>query len=65
VGQKDGQLAEDADIDSVIDMVVGAAMYRMLIDPTTADDPAATRRYLDNIIRQANRLLQPHSEERT
>jgi AcrR family transcriptional regulator len=63
--KKDGQLAEDADIDSAIDMVVGAAMYRMLIDPTAADDPTATRRYLDNIIRQANRLLQPHSEEQT
>jgi AcrR family transcriptional regulator len=61
--KQDGELAEDADIDSVIDMVVGAAMYRMLIDPTAADDPTATRRYLDNIIRQANRLLQPHSEE--
>jgi AcrR family transcriptional regulator len=63
--KKDGQLAEDADIDTVIDMVVGAAMYRMLIDPTTADDPTTTRRSLDNIIRQANRLLQPHSEEQT
>ncbi|RSM55168.1 TetR family transcriptional regulator [Amycolatopsis sp. WAC 01376] len=63
--KKDGQLAEEADIDSVIDMVVGAAMYRMLIDPATADDPATTRRYLDDIVRQANRLLQPHREEQT
>lgn len=44
-------------------MVVSAAMYRMLIDPTAADDPIATRRYLDNIIHQANRLLRPSSQE--
>jgi AcrR family transcriptional regulator len=58
--KEDGRLAEDADIDSVVDMVVGAVMYRMLIDPAT--DPA---RHLADIIRQANRLLQPHHEERT
>ena len=57
--RQDGRLAEDADIDAVIDMVVGAAMYRMLIDPAALDDPAATRRYLDTIISQANRLLAP------
>lgn len=56
--KEQGQLAEDADIDSVIDMVVGAAMYRMLIDPAT--DPA---RHLADIIRQANRLLQPPEEQ--
>lgn len=56
--RQDGRLAgdPDVDIDAVIDMVVGAAMYRMLIEPA-ADDPAATRRYLDNIISHANRLL--------
>lgn len=56
--KEDGQLAENADIDAVIDMVVGAAMYRMLIDPAT--DPA---HYLDNIIRQADRLLRPHEDQ--
>jgi AcrR family transcriptional regulator len=58
--RQDGRLAgdpdADADLDAVIDMVVGAAMYRMLIEPAV-DDPAATRRYLDNIISYATRLL--------
>ncbi|MGW0433695.1 TetR/AcrR family transcriptional regulator [Micromonospora sp. NPDC003197] len=63
--KKEGKLAEDADIAAVVDMVVGAAMYRMLIDPTAAADPAATRRYLDNVIRHANQLLQPGGEEQT
>ncbi|GAB2962934.1 TetR/AcrR family transcriptional regulator [Micromonospora polyrhachis] len=63
--KKEGKLAEDTDIAAVVDMVVGAAMYRMLIDPTAATDPAATRRYLDNVIRHANRLLQPESEVQT
>ncbi|WP_223168205.1 TetR/AcrR family transcriptional regulator [Nonomuraea sp. SYSU D8015] len=62
--RKEGRLAVDADIDSIIDMVVGAAMYRMLIDPQAWDDPAATRRYLESIIRQADRLLR-HPEETT
>ncbi|MFD0475650.1 hypothetical protein ACFQ0B_51095 [Nonomuraea thailandensis] len=38
----------------MIDMVVGAAMYRMLIDP---DTPAGGREYLDGLLRQADRLL--------
>ncbi|MGR6924285.1 TetR/AcrR family transcriptional regulator [[Actinomadura] parvosata] len=53
----DGRLAADADLDTVIDMVVGAAMYRMLIDPGTAADPAATRQYLQAVLHQADRLL--------
>ncbi|WP_180903450.1 hypothetical protein [Nonomuraea indica] len=43
----------------MIDMVVGAAMYRMLIDPASVGDPAAARRYLAGVIRQADRLLRP------
>ncbi|GAA3650184.1 TetR/AcrR family transcriptional regulator [Nonomuraea antimicrobica] len=59
----EGLLAEDADLDTVIDMVVGAAMYRMLLDPaeptdpTEPADPAATRQYLAAVLRQADRLL--------
>jgi AcrR family transcriptional regulator len=44
----------DADVDTVIDMVVGAAMYRMLIDPDGVTDP---RQYLTTLIRHADRLL--------
>jgi len=60
--RRNGQLAEDADIDTAIDMVVGAAMYRMLIDPASAEDPIATRRSLAGIIRQADRLLRPSGQ---
>ncbi|WP_219507116.1 hypothetical protein [Nonomuraea ceibae] len=38
-------------------MIVGAAMYRMLIDPATPAGPAATRQYLRAVLRQADRLL--------
>ncbi|GAA3618918.1 TetR/AcrR family transcriptional regulator [Nonomuraea rosea] len=65
--RRDGRLAADADLDTVIDMVVGAAMYRMLIDPDTPADPAATRQYLQAVLRQADRLLRlpdvPHRQE--
>ncbi|MEV0201262.1 TetR/AcrR family transcriptional regulator [Nonomuraea sp. NPDC050691] len=65
--RRDGQLAADADLDTVIDMVVGAAMYRMLINPDTPADPAATRQYLQAVLRQADRLLRlpdvPHRQE--
>ncbi|MFG6202163.1 TetR/AcrR family transcriptional regulator [Nonomuraea sp. JJY05] len=65
--RRDGRLAADADIDTVIDMVVGAAMYRMLINPDTPADPAATRQYLQAVLRQADRLLRlpdvPHRQE--
>ncbi|GII94363.1 TetR/AcrR family transcriptional regulator [Sinosporangium siamense] len=49
----------EGDLDTVIDMVVGAAMYRMLIDPGSFDDPAEVRRYLQAVIGQAGRLLPP------
>ncbi|GAB3137916.1 TetR/AcrR family transcriptional regulator [Micromonospora sonneratiae] len=55
--RRDGILAEDADLDTVIDMVVGAAMYRMLIDPHASADPAATHQYLAAVLQQADRLL--------
>ncbi|WP_327581525.1 TetR/AcrR family transcriptional regulator [Nonomuraea sp. NBC_00507] len=59
--------ATDADLDTVIDMVVGAAMYRMLIDPDASADPAATRQYLEAVLQQADRLLRlpdvPHQQE--
>jgi AcrR family transcriptional regulator len=65
--RRDGQLAADADLDTVIDMVVGAAMYRMLINPDTPADPTATRQYLQAVLHQADRLLQhpdvPHRQE--
>jgi hypothetical protein len=48
-------------------MVVGAAMDRMLIDPDASADPAATRQYLQAVLRQADRLLRlpdvPHQQE--
>lgn len=43
----------DVDIDTVIDMVVGAALYRMLVDPGEPSD----RDYLAKLVHQANRLL--------
>ncbi|WP_246266480.1 TetR/AcrR family transcriptional regulator [Nonomuraea typhae] len=49
----DGLPAADADLDTVIDMVVGAVMYRMLIDPDAATD----RDYLESVLQQADRLL--------
>ncbi|MGP3932101.1 TetR/AcrR family transcriptional regulator [Nonomuraea sp. KM88] len=56
----------DAEIDTVIDMVVGAAMYRMLIDPDAPADPAAARRYLEEVLHQADRLLRrPDRPEET
>ncbi|MFI9561481.1 TetR/AcrR family transcriptional regulator [Nonomuraea endophytica] len=59
----EGRLAADADLDTVIDMVVGAAMYRMLINPDTPPDSAATRRYLEAVIHQADRLLRPAPQQ--
>ncbi|MEQ4720993.1 TetR/AcrR family transcriptional regulator [Nonomuraea sp. B19D2] len=59
--RRDGRLAADADLDTVIDMVVGAAMYRMLIGPA---DPAATRQYLEAVLHQADRLLRPDAHHR-
>ncbi|MFI6291284.1 TetR/AcrR family transcriptional regulator [Nonomuraea sp. NPDC050790] len=52
---RDGDDGDD-DLNTVIDMVVGAAMYRMLIGP---DDPEAGRDYLTGLLRQAERLLGP------
>jgi AcrR family transcriptional regulator len=56
-GRLDAGAEIDTVIDTVIDMVVGAAMYRMLIDPDASADPAAARRYLEEVLRQADRLL--------
>ncbi|TDE58834.1 TetR/AcrR family transcriptional regulator [Nonomuraea mesophila] len=55
--RRDGRVDADADLDAVIDMVVGAAMYRMLIDPDAPGDPDATRAYLERVLGQADRLL--------
>ncbi|TMR90955.1 TetR/AcrR family transcriptional regulator [Nonomuraea basaltis] len=55
--RRDGLLAADADLDTVIDMVVGAAMYRMLMKPDAPADSAATRQYLEAVLQQADRLL--------
>ncbi|MFI6742387.1 TetR/AcrR family transcriptional regulator [Nonomuraea sp. NPDC050451] len=63
--RRDGLLADDADLDTVIDMVVGAAMYRMLIDPDAPADPDATRQYLEAVLHQADRLLgRPDAQHR-
>ncbi|GAA2688953.1 MULTISPECIES: TetR/AcrR family transcriptional regulator [Nonomuraea] len=62
--RREGRLAEEADIDAVIDMVVGAAMYRMLIDPDSSGDPDATGRGLADVVGQAERLLR-RTEHRT
>ncbi|MED7924340.1 TetR/AcrR family transcriptional regulator [Nonomuraea sp. LP-02] len=55
--RRDGLLAADADLDTVIDMVLGAAMYRMLMRPDAQADSAATRHYLEAVLQQADRLL--------
>lgn len=55
--RRSGRLAADADLDTVIDMVVGAVMYRMLINPDEPADPAATPQYLEAVLHQADRLL--------
>ncbi|GAA4534323.1 MULTISPECIES: TetR/AcrR family transcriptional regulator [Nonomuraea] len=47
--RRDGRLAAGADVEAAVDMVVGAAMYRMLVGPRDDD----TRRYLERVIRQA------------
>ncbi|NBE97090.1 TetR/AcrR family transcriptional regulator [Nonomuraea sp. KC401] len=55
--RRDGRVDADADLDTVIDMVVGAAMYRMLIDPDAPAAPDTTRAYLERVLRQVDRLL--------
>ncbi|MFF0770817.1 TetR/AcrR family transcriptional regulator [Nonomuraea wenchangensis] len=62
--RRDGLLAADADLDTVIDMVLGAAMYRMLMRPDAQADSAATRHYLEAVLQQADRLLR-HPGQRT
>lgn len=54
--QAEGQLDPDADLDVVIDMMVGALMYRML-QPSTPDR-AEIRRYLEEVYRRSGLL--PH-----
>ncbi|GIH90344.1 TetR/AcrR family transcriptional regulator [Planobispora siamensis] len=61
--RRDGRLAADADLDTVIDMVVGAAVYRMLVDQDSPADPAAARRYLQAVLNQADRLIRPRQEQ--
>lgn len=52
-------LAEDADLDVLIDMIAGAVLYRAIQpDPL---DAAEARRYLEAVYRQAG-LLPPVSE---
>ncbi|MQA12978.1 MAG: TetR family transcriptional regulator [Pseudonocardiaceae bacterium] len=54
--KKEGVLAEDTDMDVLIDMMVGAVMYRA-IQPEPLD-VAEARRYLETVYRQAG-LLPP------
>ena len=56
--QAEGQLDPDADLDVVIDMMVGALMYRML-QPNTPDR-AEIRRYLQEVYRRAGLLPKDH-----
>jgi AcrR family transcriptional regulator len=56
--QVEGQLDPDADLDVVIDMMVGALMYRML-QPNTPDR-AGIRRYLEEVYRRAGLLARDH-----
>lgn len=56
--QQEGQLDPDADLDVVIDMMVGALMYRML-QPSTPDR-AEIRRYLQEVYRHAGLLPKDH-----
>jgi AcrR family transcriptional regulator len=56
--QAEGQLDPDADLDVVIDMMVGALMYRML-QPNTPDR-AEIRRYLQEVYRHAGLLPKHH-----
>lgn len=56
--QAEGQLDPDADLDVVIDKMVGALMYRML-QPSTPDR-AEIRRYLQQVYRHAGLLPKDH-----
>lgn len=46
----------EADVEALLDMVVGAAMYRMLIQPGPRD-ATEMRHYLERILGQTSRLL--------
>jgi AcrR family transcriptional regulator len=48
----EGMLAQDTDIDVLIDMMAGAVMYRALLQPGPPDE-AELRRYLESVIRQS------------
>jgi AcrR family transcriptional regulator len=58
--RREGMLAEDADVEVVIDMMVGAVMYRLLVQP---GQPGADeiRRHLEAVIRQAGLRLPERS----
>lgn len=49
--KQEGVLAEDADVDVLMDMMVGAVMYRLL-QPGPLD-PAAMQRYIAAVYRHA------------
>ncbi len=50
--QQEGMLAADADIEVLLDMMAGAVMYHVLIQPGLAD-VTEIHRYLETVIRQA------------
>jgi AcrR family transcriptional regulator len=59
--QAEGQLDPEADLDVVIDMMVGALIYRML-QPSTPDR-AEIRRYLEEVYRHAGLLPKNRSRQ--
>ncbi|MFC7549004.1 TetR/AcrR family transcriptional regulator [Plantactinospora sp. GCM10030261] len=58
--QHDGLLDPAADVDVLIDMMEGAIMYRLLVQPDTLQ-PATISRYLHRLLTQVGFRLPPHT----
>jgi pimeloyl-ACP methyl ester carboxylesterase len=56
--KREGVLAEDVDVDELMDMMAGAVLYRLLIQPGKAD-AAEIRRFLEAVVRQAGLREKP------
>lgn len=53
--KRDGELPADVDPDVLMDMMVGAVLYRLLLQPEPASEPEI-REYIAEVIRHANLL---------